>query len=133
MTLLRLAQTIEQDIVDGAFLAANDRFTAILVQVHRLVLHVDLLLELQVALAEDENFTLECHVDVRAGAHGGEHFDGLALAVDSGDQAEIVAAEEVYLVRVLPDQLVLVALQLVPPRQDQLRADVLDVGRLEVI
>ena len=120
MTLLRLAQTIEQDIVDGAFLAANDRLTAILVQVHRLVLHVDLLLELQVALAEDENFALECNVDVRARAHGGEHFDGLTLAVDSRNQAEVVAAEEVNLVRILPNQLVLVALQLVPPRQDQL-------------
>ena len=46
LTLLRLAQTVEQDIVDGTFLAANDRFAAILVQVHRLVFHVDLLLEL---------------------------------------------------------------------------------------
>ena len=120
LTLLRLAQTVEQDIVDCALLAANDRFAAILVQMHRLVLHVDLLLELQIALAEDEDFPLKRNVDVRAGAYGGEHFHGLTLTVDSCNQAEIVAAEEVNLVRVLPDQLVLVALQLVSPRQDQL-------------
>ena len=133
LTLLGLAQTVEQDVVDGAFLAANDRFSTVLVQVHRLVLHVDLLLQLQVTLAEDEDFSFKSDIDVRAGPHGREDFDSLTLAIDRCNQTEIIAAEEVDLVRVLPNQLVLIALQLVSPRQDQLRPNILDVSRLEVI
>ena len=70
LSLLRLAQTVKQNVVDCSFLATDDGFAAILVQEHRLVLHVDLLLQLQVALAEDENLAFECHIDVTRGAHG---------------------------------------------------------------
>ena len=115
LTLLGLAQTVKQDVVDGAFLAANDRFSPILIEIHWLVLHVDLLLQLKVTLAKDENFPLKSDVYVRAGTHSGENFDSLALTIDRCNQTEIIAAKEVDLVRVFPDKLILVALQLVSP------------------
>ena len=65
LALLSLAQAIEKDVVDSSFLATNDRFSTILIQEHRLILHVDLFLELQVVLAEDQNLAFECHIDVR--------------------------------------------------------------------
>ena len=64
LPLLGLAQTIEQDVIDGTFLAADDSFTTILVKVHRLILHVDLLFQLQVALTEDEDFPFKSDIDV---------------------------------------------------------------------
>ena len=110
LTLLGLAQAVEKDIVDSSFLATNDRFPAIFIQEHRLVLHVDLFLQLQVVLAEDEDLAFECHIDVRWWTDCREDLDSLALAVDCGNQTQIIWREEVDLVRVFPDKLVLVAL-----------------------
>ena len=41
LTLLRLAQTIEQNVVDRAFLATDDSLSSIFIEELRLVLHVD--------------------------------------------------------------------------------------------
>ena len=64
LALLCLAQTVEEDIVDSAFLTTNDRFSTVLIQEHRLILHIDLFLQLQVVLAKDQNLAFECHIDV---------------------------------------------------------------------
>ena len=88
---------------------------------------------MQVALSKDQNLPLESNIDVRAGAHRREDLNCLALAVDRGDQAQVVRREEVDLVGVLPNELVLVTLELVAPGEDKLRANVLDEGRLEII
>ena len=65
---------------------------------HGLVLHIDLLFQLKVALAKDEDLPLEGDVDVRGGADCREDLNSLTLAVDRCNQAEIVRAEEVDLV-----------------------------------
>ncbi len=64
LPLLCLRQTIEKDVIDCSFSATYDSFFAIFIQKHGLVLHVDLLFELQVLLAKDEDFPLESDVDV---------------------------------------------------------------------
>ena len=133
LALLGLAKRIEQDIIDCAFSAAHDSLSAVLVKEHGLILHVDLLLQLQILLSKDQDLALQGHIDVCRGAHGAENFHSLALAVDRCNQAEVIRREEVDLIRILPNELVLVALQLVAPGEDQLTADVLDVSRLEVI
>ena len=133
LAFLGLTKRVEQDIVDSAFCAAYDSLTAVLIEVHGLILHVDLLLQLQVLLAKDQDLALQGHIDVRRGAYRAENLYSLALTVDRCDQAEVVRREEVDLIRVFPNELVLIALQLVTPSQDQLAADVFDVRRLEVI
>lgn len=118
LPLLRLTHTVEEDVVDGTFLAADNSFSAVFVEEHGLILHVNLLLQLQVALAKDQDFPLEGHVDISGRANSTEDFDSLTLTIDRGNETEIVRVEEVDLVGVLPDELVLVALQFVAPGED---------------
>lgn len=65
---------------------------------HRLILHVYLLLQLEIALTEDEDFSFERNVYVRVGAYGGENFHSLTLAVNSCNKAKIVTTEEIDLI-----------------------------------
>ena len=87
LALLGLAERVEQDIVDSAFSAAHDSLSAILVEEHGLILHVDLLLQLQVLLAKDQDLALQGHIDVRRGAHRTENLHSLTLTVDCCNQA----------------------------------------------
>ncbi len=64
LPLLGLAQTVEQDVVDGTFGATNDGFAPIFVKEARLVLHINLLLELEVTFTEDEDLALQSHIDI---------------------------------------------------------------------
>jgi len=64
LSFLSLAQTVEKDIVDSALLTADNSLFAIFVQVHRLILHVDLLFQLQVALTKDQDLSFKGHVDI---------------------------------------------------------------------
>lgn len=61
--LLGLALSIEQDVVDGSLQAANDRFGAIFIHEHGLVVHNDLLLQFQVSLAEDKDLSLTSYIN----------------------------------------------------------------------
>jgi len=115
LAFLSLGQTVEQNVVDCALSASNDSLTSIFIQVHGLIFHVDLLLELQVCLAKDEDFPFECDIDVCGGAYSREDFHSLTLAIDSGNQAQVIRGEEVDLVRVFPNELVLISLKLVTP------------------
>lgn len=53
LLLLRLALGFEQNVVNRTFKAADDSFRSIFIHVLRLVVHHDLLLKLEVSLAED--------------------------------------------------------------------------------
>ena len=114
-------------------MTADNSLFAIFVQVHRLILHVDLLLQLQVALTKDQDFSFKGHVDIGWGANRTEDLDCLAFAVNRGDQTKVVWRKEVYLIGVLPNELILVALQFVAPGQDKFWANILDEGWLEVV
>lgn len=133
LPFLGLAHAVEQDVVDGALSTTHDGLSAVFVEENGLVLHVNLLFQLQVALPKDENLPFKGNVDISGGADSTENFDCLTFAIDSGDQTQVVGVEEVDLVGVLPDELILIALQFVTPGKDQLRPDVLDEGRLEII
>ncbi len=64
LPLLCLRQTIEKDVVDCSLSAAYNSFLAVFIQKHGLILHVDLLFELQVLLAKDEDFPFKSDIDV---------------------------------------------------------------------
>ena len=70
LALLGLAQTVEQDVVYGAFSAADDRLTTIFVQELRLVLHIDLLFQLQIVLAKDQDLAFKRNVDISGATNG---------------------------------------------------------------
>ena len=70
LPFLSLAQTVKEDVVDSTLSTADDSFASILIEEAWLVLHIDLFLQLEVVLAEDENLSLESHVDICATANG---------------------------------------------------------------
>lgn len=90
LLLLRLALRFEEDVVDRSFLAAYDGFDPVLVHVLRLVIHHDLLLQLQVSLAEYQNLSFARNIDIGVRANSRENFDSFILAVDSGDESQVV-------------------------------------------
>ena len=70
LALLSLAKTVEEDVIDGAFSAADDGLSTILVQVLRLVLHINLLLQLQIILAEDKDLAFKSHINICGATNG---------------------------------------------------------------
>jgi len=90
LAFLRLAKRVKQNVIYGTFLAANDGLATVLIEVDRLVFHVDLLFKLQVLLAEDEDLAFESDVDVGRGTHRAEHLHCLTLTVHRRDQAQII-------------------------------------------
>lgn len=70
LALLSLAKTVEEDVIDGAFSTADDGLSTILVQVLRLVLHINLLLQLQIILAEDQDLAFKSHINICGATNG---------------------------------------------------------------
>ena len=133
LLLLSLALRVKQNVVDCTFETTNDSLGAIFVHVGWLVVHDNLLFELQVGLAENQNFTLTSNVNFGSGANSRENFNSLILAVNCSNQPEVIRGEEVNLTGVLPNQLVLMALKFVSPCKNQFRTNVFDVSWLKVI
>lgn len=97
------------------------------------MLHDNLLLKFQISLAENQNLALTRHIDIILGADRGEDLNRLTLARDTCDKPEILRREEVDRIRVLPHKLILISLEFVSPRHDELTTYVFNVGRLKVI
>lgn len=131
--LLRFGIRVEKHIVDGAFCTTDDRLLAILIKISRLMFHINLLFQFEIAFAKNEDFPLQSHIDVLVWTHGRENLHRFTFAWYCGDQAQIVWAEEVHLMGVFPDELICVTLQLVTPGKNELRADILNVGWLKIV
>lgn len=133
LLLLGLLKCVEQNVVHCPLSAPNNCLFTVFVKEHGLVLHYNLLLQFQICFPENQNFAFTSNVNIVLTAYRAEHLNRLALAAYACHQPKRLCVEKVDVLRVLPDKLILVALQLVAPRQNQFGPHVLNVGWLEIV
>jgi len=88
--LLCLALAVEENVVDSSLFTAHDCLLSIFIKVRRLILHVDLLLEFQILLAEDEDLPLTGDIYIVLGSNSREHFHSLRLAADRCNEVQVI-------------------------------------------
>lgn len=131
--LLGFTLRVKQDIVDCSLKTAYDGFGAIFIHVRWLIVHDDLLLKFQISFAKDQNLAFTSNIHFSRRTNSWENFNSLVLAVNCCDQSQVVRREEVNLTRVLPNELILMALKFVTPRQNEFWANIFNVSGLKVV
>lgn len=70
-----IIKSIEKNVANSSFSATNDGFFTILIHIEGLVIHHNLLFELQISFAEDQNLAFASHKDVLGRTDSREDFD----------------------------------------------------------